>query len=351
MGWRHSHQSTRAGGWPTIAEFSRGAVIHVGDTAGVPQQLVAALRAEGVAAQVVVPPVPLARAPRALKIFSVPARLGASRRIAAIARRSGAPIVHVHYATAAFGYLGARIPLVVHAHGSDVRATSSIDRWMLGRVWRAAGARLVATPDLRRYVPGSIYLPNPVDLGLFEQAGATDPDLDVFVFAALTDVKGADRLVQAVERLRAQRSDVTVSALDGWPYSEAMRAAGATMVPRLAPSDVPAFIARHRVVLGQQLLGVLGVSELQAMASGRAVVTHLGPDADYGGAAPPVVEAHEPDEIASAALALLGEPLTAVERGRAGATWVRAHHDRSAVAKRLVEIYRSELGIDLPRIG
>lgn len=123
------------------------------------------------------------------------------------------------------------------------------------------------------------------------------------------------------------------------------------MVPRLAPSDVPAFIARHRVVLGQQLLGVLGVSELQAMASGRAVVTHLGPDADYGGAAPPVVEAHEPDEIASAALALLGEPLTAVERGRAGATWVRAHHDRSAVAKRLVEIYRSELGIDLPRIG
>ena len=316
-----------------------GEIVHIGDTAGVPQQLVAGLRDLGYPARAVVPPVPLAGAPRVLKALSIPVRLAQSRRVAADARRDGASLLHVHYATAALGYLGSGLPLVVHAHGSDVRVPGLVDRRLLAIVWARSAIRLVSTPDLLDRVPDAIYLPNPVELASFAAAGTSPPDRDVFVFAALTEVKGADRLVRAVDALRSATPGLSITALEGGPYTEAMARAGATVVPRLRPDEIPAFVARHRVVLGQQRLGVLGVSELQAMATGRPVVTHIDPTAVYGTARPPIIEAHAPDEIAEAVGRLLADPPLGASLGAAGAAWVRDHHGREAVTRRLIEIY------------
>ncbi len=201
--------------------------------------------------------------------------------------------------------------------------------------------RLVSTPDLISAVPSSIYLPNPVELEPFVTAGAGTPDRDVLVFAALTEVKGAEHLVAAVRALRSAAPDLRITAIGGGPYTGAMRDAGAAIVPRLYPAEIPTFIARHRVVLGQQRLGVLGVSELQAMAAGRPVITHVNADADYGPDRPPIAEAHDPADIAHTAERLLASESAAAMLGGSGANWVRRHHDRSAVARRLVEIYRT----------
>lgn len=326
----------------TLAGCPEHAVVHVGDTAGVPQQLVAALRAQGVSAFDVVPPTALAHLARRWKVLAAPWRLVVARRIAAQARQHSARLLHVHYATSALGYLWARVPLVVHAHGSDVRSVGAIDRRLLAAVWRGSRLRIVATPDLLDHVPDAVYLPNPIDCDRFRDAAMAvpAPPSDVLVFAALTAVKGGDVLVDAVRSLKRARPTLSVTALAGGPFESAMAAAGAHVIPRQAPGELPALLAGHRVVLGQQLLGALGVSELQAMAAGRPVVCHLRPDFDYG-SVPPVVVSTGAIDAAERTLELLDRPDWASTVGASGATWVRANHGRDLVGRRLVELYES----------
>ena len=176
---------------PSVAAIPDASVIaQIGDTAGVPQRLSAGLRHRGFHVIESTPPAPLAGAPAWLKAVSVPQRFRWARATTAQLRDLRADVLHVHYATAAISMLRSGIPLVVHAHGTDVRSPARLQRAMLSPVWREAGLRLVSTPDLLDAVPDSFYLPNPIDVDRFRGADVVIPDTDILVVAALTAVKG-----------------------------------------------------------------------------------------------------------------------------------------------------------------
>ena len=125
-----------------------------------------------------------------------------------------------------------------------------------------------------------------------------------------------------------------------------MRLAGAEIVPREAAAGLPSLIARHRIVVGQQLLGALGVADLEAMATGRPVVMYLRSDLDYG-EPPPISNARGPEAVASAALSLLDDSAAASRLGEESWRWTDRHHRIESVVEQLLALYEAGLGIRL----
>jgi glycosyltransferase involved in cell wall biosynthesis len=323
----------RPGALPdTVRGAPTGPILHVGETAGVPALLCRGLNDLGHPAEQVVPPVPAPFASDLRKALTVPDRILTARRLVRTARPS---ILHAHYATSAIWYLD-QSPLVVHCHGTDVREARGLRRRLLEMVFARSSLVLYATPDLRRWVPpGSVYLPNPVDTDLFRPEPAQEPDGDVLIFAAATDVKGIDRQVDIVRALRSRRPQIAITTIDMGDQVGRLEALGVRVVPQLGQQELPTLIRSHRVVLGQQRLPALGTAELQAMACSRPVVgvadPNLYPDP------PPVWSGGDPHEAATEVLDLLEDEDTV--RGAAARAWVERVHGILPVCRQLEALY------------
>jgi glycosyltransferase involved in cell wall biosynthesis len=320
-------------------------VAHVGAVAGVGERLVEGLVAAGHDAVFVDLVEPGAEQLSAIrKALALPRRarqmLAARRRL----RSGGFDVVHVHYATRAIWFLGVAPVVVMHAHGSDVRDQPGPRRPPLRWLARRVSMVLVSTPDLLAHIDG-VYLPNPVEV---DRPSAPPDTPSVFVFSAFLEVKGAPRLVEAIRLLRQRRPDVPVRAIRQGPYAGEAAVAGAELIDPVPAGEIPSLIAAHQVVVGQQLLGVLGVSELQAMALARpvAVDLHLG---DTYVDPPPVLDTRSAVEIADAVERLLDDADLRSDLGRRGRNWVATHHATPIVVDRLVALYRGALGSQLSR--
>lgn len=313
-------------------------VIHLGEVAGVAATLVGALNGAGVDAELRELPAPTPNSHLAVKALTMWPRLVAARRLRTEIRRRNA-IAHVHYATSGLWFIGLH-PLVIHCHGTDVRDPGSLQRRLLDRILPAADLILASTPDLLSWLPaGARYLPNPVDDRLFSpRVELRDAPRDVLVFAALTEVKGAAEILALVRALLELRPDTTVTAIAHGAYAAEFERAGVTMRGFMTPTELPALLNEHRIVLGQRLLGTPGTSELQALACGRPVVMPLG---EYWSApdVPPMVTARSPVSAARAVTELLAEPERLADLGAESRAWVVAEHGVEAVLARLRDLY------------
>jgi glycosyltransferase involved in cell wall biosynthesis len=215
-------------------------------------------------------------------------RLGAD--VLAAARRFRPEVVYAHFLVPAglLAALGGRAPLVVTAHGQDVEnarrsrsvraatritvrraaAVVAVSEWLRGRL-------VEAVPEAG---PKSSVIDGGVDLERFVVRDAAAARAEVgwapegtafLCVGSLTERKNVLRLARAVER-RGEGELVFVgdgplrTALEGRPR---VRLAGT-----VAHELVPAWMAAADVVCQPSLVEPFGLSTLEAMASGRAVV-------------------------------------------------------------------------------
>ncbi len=205
---------------------------------------------------------------------------------------------HVVAPTGAVGWLVARlrrVPLVVYAHGGDVREWRSRPwpiRWLTPRILRAADRVVTNSEESARHIRDLgvdlIIVPPGVDIGRFRP-----------------------RPRPAVRRVlylggRSERK--------GYRVAEAL--ADTLVGPGLRevdPSDVPELIAEHDVVLVPSVAEPFGLVAVEAIASGRWVVANdvgglrdivtdgvngtLVRDGDYGSALAEVPD-YDPESIA-----------------------------------------------------
>ena len=114
------------------------------------------------------------------------------------------------------------------------------------------------------------------------------------------------------------------------------------LVPEIAPH-----LERAAVVLAPiRIGGGMRMKVLQAMASGKAVVTTLrGADGlAINGQQPPLIIAENAEEIAGATAALLADESARRELGRRARAFVAEHFSPSAYARRLETIYEEICG-------
>lgn len=320
-------------------------VLHVGDVAGVSESLCQALQDHSTwSTAMLALPETFALRGQMLRTIGLASR---AVRIPMVTQRATSrldpSVVHLHWAR--FGPLVSpcKYPLVVHAHGSDVRGRmSGISGRLVTRSLERADAVLAATPDLLEFLPpAAIYCPNPVDLAFFSSETAAPravaPHQSVLLFARLTDLKGGRALVSAARQLKRLRGDVEVFAFRGGPFDSEAEAVGVQMLEPTNREGVRRALLRSDVVIGQLRLGVLGLSELEAMACSRPVIAPI--SRGYFPESLPIVTADDPKEIAERCLHLLDDETLRSRIGDDGRRYVETHHSPEVVAALLTEVY------------
>ena len=116
---------------------------------------------------------------------------------------------------------------------------------------------------------------------------------------------------------------------------------GITILPRVAYREMPALIQSSDVVVGQLHLGIISMSEQEAMACGKPVVGEF----RYAGTypeSPPILTGEDPAELADQIIYLLDDREARQQLGARSREWVVKYHDYRKVAQLLESYYRKD---------
>jgi glycosyltransferase involved in cell wall biosynthesis len=228
-----------------------------------------------------------------LELAVLDSRAGGKRRYATLAastwqaaRRFKPDVVYAHFLVPS-GLIGGLVPgapLVVTAHGRDVRNVGSIRGVAtLTRRTVARAAAVIAVSDyLRRELEAKVpeargktqVIDSGVDLDRFRVERAPVDGPRFLCLGALTERKNVVRLAEAF----GQVGEGTLTFVGDGPLRA--RLEGRTDVElagAVSHDDIPARIAQSRVVCQPSLIEPFGQAVLEAMACGRAVVaTRIG---------------------------------------------------------------------------
>ncbi len=205
------------------------------------------------------------------------------------------------------------------------------DRRILRRLkWETkhSDLQIVCAPYLSEFVPGAELVPLSVDISSFDEVVPTDcaDGRKVRIIHAPTHRgnKGTKYVVEAIEELKAGGQDVAFKLIENQSHSEYLSS--------LMWADI---------VVEQLIGGWHGTVAIEAMASGKCVVSFLRPEftdiAPYS-AEIPIVSA-TPDDIGEELRGLLENRRAIRERARRGIEYVRRVHSSDVVARRLLDLY------------
>jgi glycosyltransferase involved in cell wall biosynthesis len=266
-----------------------------------------------------------------VKAIAIPLRLVAYLPIIARLRSNRYDIVHIHWLSQ--GIVGVLLgrQFFAQSHGSDLHVNmgNPLLRLVNRSVLKRAKMVFYVTPNLVAYAPGFeskfVYLPNPVGV---EEAAESPPPARLaraVIFTRLDPVKGVDQIFPAAERLGRS---VELTALDWGPLAS-------EYVPRYSPlvrfvrpvphDEIGTFLGQFDIVIGQMHQGILSLSELEAMAAGRPLITGID-WSFYPDDPPPVIAATNPDDIAGAVERLKNDAGELARLSREGREWVRRNH-------------------------
>jgi glycosyltransferase involved in cell wall biosynthesis len=209
-----------------------------------------------------------------------------ARATSAAARRFDPDVVYAHFLvpTGLIGAVAGRAPLVVTAHGRDVRNIGWLPgiRAATGFVVRRAATVIAVSDYLRRELEAKIpaargkteVVDSGVDLERFtvEPAPAGPPRF--LCIGSLIQRKNVLRLARAFEQL----GEGTLTFVGDGPLSPQLEGRpGIELTGPLPSVQIPARIAAAHVVCQPSLIEPFGQAVLEAMACGRSVVaTRIG---------------------------------------------------------------------------
>ena len=239
-------------------------------------------------------------------------------------------VIHVHGGIARkrldLLWLGTRRPMLVEYHGSDVREGYGLHyRWL-------AKKKIVASPDMTLQVPGSEFVPNPVQ--------PMDPVFDmaeqptVVHMPTVREKKGTDLILSAVTELKKESAGFKFDLIENVPRDEAMW--------RLGRAHILIDQVVDEKVSG--IPGLIGMTSLEAMALGKAAVCHVDPEwLKWYPGIPIVNTAVDKDDLKSVLRRLIADLGETRKIGLAGNEYVKKYHSPQALAKRFIGLYESIL--------
>jgi glycosyltransferase involved in cell wall biosynthesis len=278
------------------------------------------------------------------KALTIPVRLAAYLPAIRRLRSKRYDVVHIHWLSQ--GVVGLLIsrPFFAQAHGSDLHVNMGrpVLRTVTRLVMKKAKAVFYVTPNLPAFAAGFeskfVYLPNPLATDEPDQHPPPKSLARAVIFTRLDPVKGVDRIFPAADRL--SRS-VELTGLDWGPLAAEYVPRYSRVVKFVRPmphDEIGAFLSQFDIVVGQMHQGILSLSELEAMAAGRPVITGIDWSL-YRDDPPPVVAASNGDEVADAVERLKNDQIELARLSREGRAWVQRNHGHARHLRALEEAY------------
>ncbi len=310
--------------------MARIAIVH--DVAGVGATQARILRAAGHDVDHIRMPAFGARWSWLAKALTLPIRLALYLPVVLRLRRGRYDVIHIHWVPRGIVGLLAGKPFVIQAHGSDIHKDVNIPGLfqLNRRVLEAAQTIFYVTPNLEpflhRFEHKLHYLPNPIDVRKLEEpARRPERVRRVVIFMRLDPIKGADKVFPAVERL-AGMVDLTGLAWGPLAAEYIERYGRWVRFVEPVPHDrIGRFLEPFDLVIGQMEQGSLGLSELEAMAAGKPLISGIDRSM-YPGDKPPVVSAYGSDELVEQIERLKDDSRRLENLYLEGRAWVRRNH-------------------------
>lgn len=322
-------------------------VLHVNNVANVPDGLVRGLQEIGVNASLYQPYTGINRVGALGKLRVVTNRIADIRALAKQIRKEKYDIVHIHYAY--FGVLGVlgRYPYWLHCHGTDIRRNLYHPAFKTATALSLSKAQkvLYSTPDLKEHAektrPDAVFLPNPIYTEIFKPRTFEGTRGKILLISRLDKIKGIDVAFGALEKIKQRNPAVQIDAFQWGPDFERLKSKEyVNFIPKVTHKEIAELIPNYQIIIGQFNLGILSMSEMEAMACTRPVICSFEYE-DWYSEAPPLVVAENEEEIVCKVEELLAKPKLCEEIGLAGREWVVKYHDYVSVAERLLGMYES----------
>lgn len=193
-----------------------------------------------------------------------------------------------------------------------------------------ADAVFVSTPDLLEFIPGAIWIPQPIQIETFDEitknlkpsSQASAEIIKVAHAPTNQKIKGSKYLIQAIQDLQAEGFPLELSLIENMPYHQALET--------YAASDI---------IVDQLLVGWYGQVSLEMMALGKPVICYIREDLrEYLPEESPIVSAN-PGNIKETLRNLILQRETWPRLGAAARKYVENYHDSKTVAQKVLEIY------------
>ncbi len=264
-----------------ISADNRIKVLHINDIAFVGSSLLVQQQKVNPDYELVEMPKPLAEFPLPLKIFGIFERWSFARKIKKRVRLEGFNLIHIHFVSSALWFLNLKIPIIVHAHGSDVRVNSlNIIRRLLNFfiLWRA-NFIFYSTPDLKMYFDRwshkCAFVPNPIDCEMFFLPKRVSPKKDILLYSALSEIKGADIAVDALNIIKSKFPHLKISVLGFGTMVNRLDLSNLEVLEKVPRTELPQLIQDYKLILGQFRVGAIGMSDLEALSAEKVVMTYF----------------------------------------------------------------------------
>jgi len=265
-------------------------------------------------------------------------------------------IIHVNGAYAGSLPLSVGKPYILHCRGSDVR--ENLKKPIIGKLTKKyiikADKVLVSTPDLVDVVKplreDVEYVPNGIETDIFKPKDTDNNKIKILLSSALTKVKGGEKMIKAIKIVKEKYPDIEVNAsgLGKEPVKNSIsnihRILSREDIEKIGINLLPVFpfelikswseiIQDHDIILGQFVLGSLGMSDLEAMSCGKPLITYLR-DIKC-----PAISTASPDIIAKVVIDLIENKELRIKKGEESREWILKYHDAKKISKRLKNIY------------
>jgi glycosyltransferase involved in cell wall biosynthesis len=245
--------------------------------------------------------------------------LGLGRQTLAAARRFRPDVVYAHFLvpTGLIGAIGGQAPLVVTAHGRDVRNIGAVAGIRLATrfVVRRASAVVAVSDYLRRELETKIpesrgkveVIDCGVDLERFRVQPAPERPTRYLCLGSLSERKNVVRLANAFGSL----GEGTLTFVGDGPLRVELEGRpGVSLAGTVAHEAVPDWLARSHVLCQPSLVEPFGLALLEAMAAGRSVVATRvgGPPEFVAPSAGVLVDPTDEDDLARGLVAAAALP-------------------------------------------
>lgn len=263
-------------------------------------------------------------------------------------------IVHIHYGYyGLIGMLGFR-PYILHCHGTDVRRNLYKHPYKVPTLWAIKNAHKVyfSTPDLAEHVhkvrPDAEFLPNPIDpcvfdLGEPKSVGrAHNEPHEVLILSRLEPIKGTGIAIVAAKDAQQQQSiSITIKAFDwGVEAAKYRTDVDIELIPLQPYENMPEILASADMCIGQLHLGIISMTELEAMCSRKPVIMYFKHRQAYE-QFPPVMNVDpNVNDVSRAIVKLAQDPQLGIELGNKAREWVISNHHVKIINDRLMLEYQ-----------
>ena len=324
-------------------------ILHVREIANVAATLVDGLQRLGHQAELKPMRVRPSETTMAKRVLLLPGRLRETAEINRYIGRNHFDVVHLHWAY--MGWMGiiGRYPYLLHCHGFDLTRNLRwpFVGWLTRQALRNAQRVFYSTPDLTPYATSvrkdAVFIPNPIHLLHFQPAKApTRKGTRILMISRFEGKKGPETALAMIRELKRRDSSIQVDAFKwGVLASQLADPRLVNLIPTVPYRDMPALLSSYDIVVGQFKLGIVSMSELEAMACGRPVVSYFNYPEVYD-EPPPIFSTRDIQEGAEILAQLAEDEPIRREAGERGRAWVEGHHDYVKVAE-LVEGHYQEV--------